>query len=304
MRYALNKKKDRIEVSFSGELAKCEICDFNVKGRKGDQRIKHWYHHEKKTIDCDNWYERISEWHLNWQNQFPKKYREASITENNVSHRADILLNNGLVIEFQNSPIKFSDIEKRESFYGKNKMIWVLNGQNLISKCILTKNINNYKYLLTISIPKTFKREINYDFKYLLKLVLEDTDIGTLRNKITPFEIKNEHTLSFKFTENQFELKLIEAQYKYYIACTFERLYSQTELEKFRKLIRINYSSINETTTELILFKKYWRKFIDQMKFPVFIDNLSGVNENELYYLTENKVIDKKKFINYYLRYT
>ena len=95
-----------IEVSNSGERAKCRDCGSLVIGRKGEIRPKHWYH--KSTVDCDSWNDPITEWHLNWQDKFPSKNQEITIYDdiNNIHHRADIQLNNGLVIEVQNSPIK------------------------------------------------------------------------------------------------------------------------------------------------------------------------------------------------------
>jgi len=304
MRYALNKEKDKVEVSFSGELAKCEICDSNVKGRKGEQRIKHWYHHEKKTVDCDNWYEPISEWHLKWQNLFPKKNREVTITNNKVSHRADILLSNGLVIEIQNSPIKFSEIEKRESFYGKKNLIWILNGNNLTKNSILTEDVFTYIKKLSISIPKNFELAENYNFKDVLDSVMENTEIGHLKSDKNRFKIMNENILVFEFIDDKIaDFHLTEVHYKYYIARVYESLYEQIGLDNFGKEIEIEYNSINEEIRELRLIKKYWKKFIDKMKYPVFIDNLNGLKENEIFYYSENKIINKKKFINYYLKY-
>lgn len=61
MRYAINKEDEKIEMCLTGEIAKCDIYNSNVKGRKGEQRIEHWYHHEKTTIECENWYGPMSE---------------------------------------------------------------------------------------------------------------------------------------------------------------------------------------------------------------------------------------------------
>ena len=305
MRYALDKENNKIEVSYSGELAKCEICNSKVKGRKGEQRIKHWYHFETKIIDCDNWYEPITEWHLDWQNLFPKKNREVTITVNNISHRADILLNNGSVIEIQNSPIRFDEIEKRESFYGKKNLIWILNGQNLINKSILTEDIYNYNRMLSISIPKIFETVDNYNLQNILENIINDTEIGRLKNGKNLFEIKNNNELVFKFIGNIFNNpSLIEVQYKYYIACVYERLYGQKELDKFRNEVNFKYSHINEKITELRIIKKYWKKFIDKMQFPVYIDNLNGVDNEFIYLYNENKIVNKKEFIIEQLKHT
>ena len=305
MRFAIDENKNKIEVGHSGEFAECEICNSKVKGRKGKQRIKHWYHYEKRTIDCDNWHEPITQWHLDWQNLFPKNNREVIITENNITHRADIQLNNGLVIEIQNSPIDFYEIEKRESFYGKKGLIWILNGENLLNKSFLIEDKYYYIRELSISIPKIFTDVKNYDFIDIITNIIELTDIGVLINGKNLFEIKNENELNFKFTKNLFnDSNLIEVQYKYYIACVFERLYGQEKLEKFRTKIDFNYLPIKEEIIEYRILKKYWKKFIDIMKFPVYIDNLKGVGNNYIYYHTENKLIERVGFIEKYLKHT
>ncbi|MDF0716966.1 competence protein CoiA family protein [Muricauda sp. 334s03] len=305
MRYAINDKNEKIEVSFSGEVAVCEICKVNVKGRKGEQRIKHWYHHEAKRIDCDDWHEPISEWHLTWQNLFPAKNREVTIMKDGISHRADILLDNGLVIEVQNSPLKLMEVRKRERFYGRNNLIWILNGDTLAKNSMLKKDVLVFRFMLSISIPKSLGPVREYDFKELLEEIENDYEIERLKSGETLFELINENTLTFKFTDDQIKnFSLIQAQYKYYIACAYEKLYGQQMLERFRKQIVIEYGSMRETVIELNLVKKYWKKFIDEMEFPVFIDHLEGVEESELYYYSENKTISKEKFMDHYLKYT
>ncbi|MFE3872208.1 competence protein CoiA family protein [Flavobacterium sp. ZS1P70] len=109
MKFAVNDKNLRIEVSHSGEKAFCPGCNSIVIGNKGEVKDKYWRH---KAKECDSWYEPTTLWHLSWQNYFPLKNQEVILKdpENNVLHRADIQLGNGLVIEVQNSPIKPEEI--------------------------------------------------------------------------------------------------------------------------------------------------------------------------------------------------
>ncbi len=51
MRYALNQEKNRIEVEFSGQRARCGICNSEVIAKKGEIKKKHWAH--KRNKDCD-----------------------------------------------------------------------------------------------------------------------------------------------------------------------------------------------------------------------------------------------------------
>lgn len=168
MRFATNIDLERIEVTKSGQVGICPICKSKVIGKKGRIKIAHWSHIKKP--DCDKWHEPITEWHLNWQNQFPLDCRENTITDfdTNICHRADILLKNGLVIEVQNSPISISEIEDREKFYGKNNMIWIINGSNLASQCKISYRYIERKFIIKIKIPKTIEYFPDYrmdDFK-------------------------------------------------------------------------------------------------------------------------------------------
>lgn len=103
--------------------ATCPLCGEKLINKCGIIKVWHFAHKSKE--DCDDWYEPESEWHLNWKNQFSKECQEVVMG----LHRADIKLTNGLVIEFQSSPLSPEQIKEREDFYGN--MIWVLNGRTL-----------------------------------------------------------------------------------------------------------------------------------------------------------------------------
>jgi competence protein CoiA len=104
----------------------CSGCESATRAYCGERYVHHWKH--LSTEDCDPWYEPITEWHIDWQNRFPEDWQEQVIKKEGGHHRADVLTEKGIVIEFQNSPITYAEAAKRESFYGK--MIWVLNGAN------------------------------------------------------------------------------------------------------------------------------------------------------------------------------
>ncbi|WP_268225175.1 competence protein CoiA [Sinomicrobium oceani] len=299
MRYAIKENK-KVEPQFSGERAFCPICKNKVVGKIYSIRINHWAHLVKSESDCDSWYEPITEWHLNWQNLFPEENREVTITENNISHRADILLNNELVIEFQNSPIKIREVERRETFYNKNnrKLIWVLNGKSLAESVIVEKENVISDILVSISIPKSFPLVKNYSSRRILKHKL----IGFLNADKKRSEIK-ENILTFKYTKEEFEIEHIKDQYKNHIIAIYKDLYGEIELNEFKKLIKIEDHLIEETFIKPRLKRLTWRAFIDKMESPVFIDNLKGLEEDELYYLSENKIISKEKFIKKALTY-
>lgn len=277
-----------------------------VNGKKGDIKIKHWGHLNAK--DCDTWHEPITEWHLWWQNIFPIINQEVILKRDNKIHRADILLNNGLVIEVQNSPIRPSEIKDRELFYGKNNMIWILNGENLAtnSEIDIYKGDNQY-YRFSISIPKTFKHIKGYSYDKLRGIILNHYNIINIcKYPIDLFlSYKDEQEIVFKFQDDLFKnFELAKIQLKYYIVEIFRDLYGFNYMEKFRREIFIEYKLDKEYVSNIWLTKKYWRKFIDEMKYPVFFDNLKGLKENEIYRYKENKIVDKNIFINKYLEYT
>ena len=112
MRYAINSLGEKIEVNISKQEAICPGCKSPVFGRKGRVKSPYWRHNAK---DCDSWYEPITEWHLKWQNLFPREFQEVSQFDpiKNEYHRADIKLPNNKVIEVQYSPITTDEINQR-----------------------------------------------------------------------------------------------------------------------------------------------------------------------------------------------
>ena len=56
---------------------------------------------------------------------FPKENVEVTVRKNERRHRADIIGNDGTVIELQHSPISIEIIHEREVFY--ENMVWVFD---------------------------------------------------------------------------------------------------------------------------------------------------------------------------------
>lgn len=126
MLYAFDENKNKIEPTKS-VIGFCPTCGSEMIPKMGNYITHHWAH---KSSCSDNWhYEPMSEWHRDWQNKFPKEWQEVTVTKNGKTHRADVMLPNGVVIEFQNSKISMKDIEAREAFW--EKLIWFFNWDNL-----------------------------------------------------------------------------------------------------------------------------------------------------------------------------
>ncbi|MBD79032.1 MAG: hypothetical protein CL840_08945 [Crocinitomicaceae bacterium] len=293
MRFAINDFNERIEVSRSGEKAHCRGCGAVVIGRKGKIRKEHWYHPNK---DCDSWYEPITDWHISWQNQFPVENIEIGIADSTgkIVHRADILLNNNLVIEIQNSPISIKDIEKRESFYGKNNMIWILNGSTLASNC----HLDSIERTNVIAIYVDFyKGGLSRNFEKMM--VNEELILPSCKYYVDRYNYEfHRHKFDFPLNINYQLLKMkIESFLKLKLSL-YDGLYDEEDYA-------INSHVYNDRCLEAIELKKMnWRKFIDQMKFPVFFDNLNGLPLDRLYWYQENRIVKKERFLNKYLQYT
>ncbi|MFY0629156.1 MAG: hypothetical protein JXR05_02175 [Flavobacteriaceae bacterium] len=305
MRYAYDEQNDKIEVTFSGERAKCPDCDSVVIGRKGSFKIKHWYHKTKN--ECDSWYEPITEWHLKWQNLFPIKYREVSIRKTyGKSHRADLKLKNNLVIEVQNSPINIVEIEERESFYGENNMIWILNGEKLAKKSSITYQFNRKQFVLYFSIPTYSSLVSQYDMDEFKATLCRNELLLDLKNdkNLIDYQESNGNYFKYEFDTNKNFLE-IDSELSYLFKKTCNELYDYDAYHKMFSNFNITYISVKKDNySHVNLNKLYWRKFIDYMLFPVFIDNLNGLESDLIYWYQENRIIKRSDFINKYLKYT
>ena len=103
-----------------GLHATCPCCKGDVIAKCGQINVWHWAH---KIKDCDLWSEPETPWHLGWKSLFPRNQTEVVMS----NHRADAVNQNGVVFEFQHSPMDVETMQEREAFYGE-KMIWVLDG--------------------------------------------------------------------------------------------------------------------------------------------------------------------------------
>ena len=103
----------------------CPLCERTVFSKCGEINVWHWAH--LKDESCDSWYEPETEWHKNWKLAFGKENCEIVISKDGIRHIADIVTENKVVIELQNSPIQKHIISRRENFYGE-RMLWVING--------------------------------------------------------------------------------------------------------------------------------------------------------------------------------
>ena len=109
-----------------GLRGRCSRCQHEMIAKCGDFVAWHWAHKGRRR--CDPWAENETDWHRDWKDCFPEESQEVVHTDpaTGERHFADVKTDTGLVVEFQHSPIKQSELESRELFYGN--MIWVVDG--------------------------------------------------------------------------------------------------------------------------------------------------------------------------------
>jgi competence CoiA-like predicted nuclease len=106
MQIALKKDGTRISADkYSLESPVfCPVCGQKLIFKAG-KVVRPYFSHTIDEKCLDNWHhEDMCEWHIAWQNEFPEKYREVVLKENDIVHRADVALGD-VVVEFQHSPI-------------------------------------------------------------------------------------------------------------------------------------------------------------------------------------------------------
>lgn len=299
MRYARNIEGKKNEVSYSGEKGTCLDCSQEVRGHKGQYKQSYWQHTNKKN--CDSWHEPITKWHIDWQNEFDEKFQEITLFDENKNefHRADVRTNSGLVIEIQNSPIKSEEIQQRESFYGQYNLIWILNGANLLKQCNLKSNYERKDISITFEVPHYIEEIDGFDFDKFNEYFYESQLFLELKRyeSYLSYDNKNGNYHIFQFKNNN-DFQAVEYSLKIFVTKILEQFSHNTNTFEIAKKFSIqqNYTP-NECYINVRLEKKYWRKFIDLMKYPVFIDNLNGVKSDWIYFYQKNKLIKKNDFI-------
>jgi len=122
MLYA-DTRHGRIEAE-PGLQGTCPQCGTPMVAKCGDIVSWHWAH--TTTENCDPWSDGEGEWHRGWKRRLEVRCgarSETVLTRHGETHRADSMLPNGLVVEYQTNYLNLPDIEARERFYGK--MLWI-----------------------------------------------------------------------------------------------------------------------------------------------------------------------------------
>ncbi|MBY6164878.1 hypothetical protein KUW14_03365 [Pseudooceanicola nitratireducens] len=145
MRFAVVNDQ-RIEAS-PGAKGLCPACGAEMVAKCGDKNVWHWAH--KGRLHCDHWWENETAWHRAWKSQFPIEWQEVPTRDGTGElHIADIKRDDGLVVEFQNSPIKPAEVVTRTRFYGN--IVWIINGTRRKS------DLPQYREMISYHRPQRF----------------------------------------------------------------------------------------------------------------------------------------------------
>ena len=127
MEFALDQNGKRAHATSADKNMKytCPVCGKDVIPRQGAVNIDHFAHISR----CDdNWTYDMSDWHREWQEQFPAGNREIVIDIDGERHRTDIMAY-GYALEFQHSSISAEEFDRRNAFYLRHgkKVIWIFD---------------------------------------------------------------------------------------------------------------------------------------------------------------------------------
>ena len=104
----------------------CPGCGAKLILKQGEIRAKHFAHATGSF--CSAFTEnKMTEWHISHQMNFPEECREVRLEKDGVVHIADVKDGN-LIVEFQHSPISNEAFEERSLFYSQfGHLVWVFD---------------------------------------------------------------------------------------------------------------------------------------------------------------------------------
>ena len=148
----------------------------------GDINTPHFRHKN----NCDIGGFSMSEWHREWQSNFPDTEIEfPKINEKQLNiRRADVLLkDHNIIVEFQHSKIDYDEVLNRDNDYKlhEKKILWIIDGNNTV----IIKNLNysNRIFLEFVSESWKYKSFIIYEYIFI--------DINGMIYKVSPKNVKS-----------------------------------------------------------------------------------------------------------------
>lgn len=163
MYIALDKNQKRISIrdAVQGDAFFCPVCLEKMFVKSGTERARHFSHFP--NCECnDSWNGQydMSDWHFEWQNQFPAENQEVVVQCDDIRHRADVLTDR-TVVEFQHSPLSSGKFNDRNVFYHGNigyKVVWLYDMREDYEQALITEPDANQ---FTWSKPRSTFRKYN-----------------------------------------------------------------------------------------------------------------------------------------------
>lgn len=133
----------------------CECPEMELVIGRG-LRVPHFRHKRKGNCSCSD---GETEWHREWKSHFEQVERDMGLDPVTREHnRADAVVGQDFVIEFQHSPISLEEQQNRERFYGgKGGMVWVVYAEKKRLLKRLDEAKNNHAFLRINEQPFTGK---------------------------------------------------------------------------------------------------------------------------------------------------
>lgn len=126
--------------------------------------VWHWAHVDLE--ECSPYWEPMTVWHVEWQNEVPEERREIYFKG---GHRADIVTKSGCVVEVQHSPIGAEIIRAREDFYGE-RMVWIWDARKAYEEGRITIKTSTVGQLLLQWAPRVARSVQHSQRKVFLDL--------------------------------------------------------------------------------------------------------------------------------------
>ena len=128
MKYGRLETGQRVSADDASKVNRhfCPGCGAPLILKQGE--INDWHFAHESGSECDAFTEnKMSEWHIRHQSEFPENCREVRLEKDGIVHIADVMFGN-LIIEFQHSPMKNEVFEERCDFYTQfGNLLWVFD---------------------------------------------------------------------------------------------------------------------------------------------------------------------------------
>lgn len=289
----IDKITGKLIEPFKGGRGICKCCGGEVIAKCDTVKVPYWSH--KSEVECDNWFEPMTKWHKDWQNQFPIENQEIVVFDKNTNekHIADIHTNEGITIEIQHSLIGIEEFISRCKFY--KDLIWVIDGSKYFGDMrFKTENVyTGYLDLyLNSELSNEFMSEIIPEYSIdEMNWVVVDREVIFILTKIQLYELhkrlKNDTELKRRYGVNHYHL---------YGSSLEQRVIITHQQHKRQITQHFNYSFETDNYHQ--------KSDIDNIagtkiisKTQVYIDNLTG-RPDHLFNWNKREFVLKSDFIN------